>query len=78
MNTPGFVRPWELTHEDRMQISEMTGKIMGWTLEGRSIGYMAEKLHMYPWQVEHNIDEMIYTLRKQVGVRRFLRNLLWK
>lgn len=78
MNTPRFVRPWELTHEDRMQISEMTGKIMRWILEGRSIGYMAEKLHMNPWQVEHNIDEMIYTLRKQVGVRRFLKNLLWK
>ena len=78
MKTTRFVRPWKLMHEDRMQISEMSGKIMLWILEGRHIAYMAEQLQMHPYKVEHNIDEMIYVLRKRVETKRFLRNLLWK
>lgn len=73
-----FKRTFELTEEDRRQISEMTGNILIWILEGRSIIYMSEKLHLAPWEVEANIDEILYILRKQVGKRRFFKTLFVK
>ena len=51
---------------------------MLWILEGRSIKYMSDKLNLQPWQVEHNIDEMMYDLRKQVGKWRFFKMLFIK
>lgn len=73
-----FKKISKLTDEDKKKVSDMTGKIIIWCLEGRSIGYMSEKLGLHPWQIEHNIDETLYTLRGQVGIRRFLRILFWK
>ena len=73
-----FKRTFGLTEEEKRKVSEMCGDIMLWMLEGRSIGYMSEKLNLPPWQVEANIDEMLYTLRKQVGKRRFLKTLFIK
>lgn len=73
-----FKRTFGLTEEEKHKVSDMCGDIMLWTLEGRSIGYMSEKLNLPPWQVEANIDEMLYTLRKQVGKRRFLKILFIK
>ena len=68
-----FKQFFEMTEEERKRLAEMTGKIMLWIEEGRSIGYMSEKLDLHPQQVEYNIDEMLYVLRKQVGRRRFLK-----
>ena len=73
-----FKHTFLLTEEEKKRVSEMTGKIMLWILEGRSIGYMSEKLNLAPWQIEYNIDEALYTLRRRVGVKRFLRILFWK
>lgn len=73
-----FKRTFGLTEEEKHKVSDMCGDIMLWMLEGRSIGYMSEKLNLPPWQVEANIDEMLYTLRKQVGKRRFLKILFIK
>ena len=73
-----FKRTFRLTEEEKHKVSDMCGDIMLWMLEGRSIGYMSEKLNLPPWQVEANIDEMLYTLRKQVGKRRFLKTLFIK
>lgn len=67
-----------MNDEDKRKVSEMCGKMMLWILEGQSIGYMSEKLDLPPWQIEANMDEMLYTLRKQVGIRRFLRTLFYK
>lgn len=53
-----FKRNFELTDEHKRKISEMSGKIMIWLIEGRSICYMAEQLNMEPWQVKRNIAEM--------------------
>lgn len=73
-----FKRTLGLTEEEKHKVSEMTGNIMLWILEGRSIGYMSEKLNLQPWQVNCNIDEMLYTLRKKVGRRRFFKILFIK
>lgn len=73
-----FKHTYLLTDEEKRQVSEMTGKIMLWILEGRSIGYMSKKLNLSPQQIEQNIDAMLYTLRRKVGAKRFLRILLWR
>ena len=73
-----FKHTFLLTDEEKYVISEMTGKIMLWILEGRSIRYMSEKLKLHPQQVEHNIDETLYILRKQVGKWRYIKMLFVK
>lgn len=59
-------------------VSEMNGKVILWILEGRSIGYMSEQLHLKPHEIEANIDELMYILRKHVGKRRFFKTLFVK
>lgn len=73
-----FVKTCEMTKEDKRAVSEMTGKIMLWMLEKRSVGYMADKLNIDPWHVEKNIDETLYTLRNQVGRWRYFKMLFIK
>ena len=62
----------------KARVSEMSGTIILWILEGRSIGYMSEKLCLSPQQIESNIDEMLFVLKKHVGKRRFFKILLTK
>lgn len=73
-----FKRTFCLTEEEKQKVSEMTGKIMLWLLEGRHIGYMSENLNLPPWAIEANIDETLYTLRKHVGKWRYLKMLFKK
>lgn len=73
-----FVKLATLTEEEKKQVSEQTSKIMLWVLEGRSVGYMSEQLHLPPWQIESNIETTLYVLRKQVGLKRFIRTLFFK
>lgn len=73
-----FKHTFLLTDEEKKQVSEMDGKIMLWILEGRSLVYMAEKLHLQPWQVVQNVDEMLYTLKRQIGWKRYLKILFWR
>lgn len=73
-----FKQTFMLNNEEKKQVSEMSGKIILWILEGRSIGYMSEMLHLSPREVERNIDEMLFTLMKQVGKRRFFKKLFVK
>ena len=73
-----FIKTILLTPEQKRKVSEMSGKIMLWILEGRSTLYMAEQLNLSIWEVEANIDETLYTYMRQVGKRRFLRTLFRK
>ena len=73
-----FKQTFLLNHEEKKQISEMSGKIILWILEGKDIGYMSEKLHLSPQQMESNINEMLFTLKEHVGKRRFFKILLAK
>ncbi len=73
-----FVHNFMLTEDDKRQVSEMSGKIMLWILEGRDIGYMSKNLNLPPWQIEYNIDEMLYDLRKHVGLKRFIKTIFFK
>jgi len=74
-----FVRTIDLTDEDMKKVSKLSGRIMAWCIEGRSTAYMAEHfVDLQPWQIEHNIDEMLYELRKHVGLWRYIKILFRK
>ena len=73
-----FKQTFMLDNNEKKQVSEMSGKIILWILEGRSIGYMSEMLNLSPCQIESNINEMLFTLMKQVGKRRFFKILCIK
>ena len=67
-----------LTGDEKKQVGEMCWKIVLWILEGQSTCYMAENLKMHPRQVNDNICELLYILKKKVGLKQFLRVLFWK
>lgn len=73
-----FKQTFLLSDGEKKQVSEMSGKIILWILEGRSIGYMSENLHLSPQQIESNIDEVLFVIKKYVGKRRFFKILLTK
>lgn len=73
-----FKQTFLLNNEEKKQISDMSGKIILWILEGRDIGYMSEKLHLSPQQIESNVNELLFTLKEHVGKRRFFKILLAK
>lgn len=73
-----FKRTFLLSNEEKIQVSEMCGKIILYALEGRSIGYMSKMLNLKPCEIQTNINEMLYILLKQVGKREFLKTLFMK
>lgn len=73
-----FKRTVELNERDKQNISEMCGKIIVALIEGRSTYQMSNILNMQPHEVEHNIDEMLYTLRTHVGKKRYIKTLFRK
>ena len=73
-----FKRTFELTDEEKRKVSEMTGKMMLWMLEGRSTGYISKNLNLHPRQVEENFEETLFVLLKQVGWKRYLKVLFHK
>lgn len=70
-----FKETSNLTDEEIFVVSDMTGKMMRCVLEGKSIDYMAEKLHLEPHQVKENIFEAIYDFKKVIGWKLYLK--LW-
>lgn len=62
-----FKRVVDLTDNEKRNISEMTGKIQLWLLEGRHIGYISEQLNLPPWMVKENMCETIYEHLSMVG-----------
>lgn len=73
-----FKKTFLLTDEEKRKVADMSGKIMLWILEGRSIGYMSDNLKLKPSQINYNIIEDLYILRKQVGRWQYLKVLFMK
>lgn len=73
-----FKQTFMLTEDEKRKVAEMNGKILKWMMEGRSVKYMAQQLKLTPQQVEHNINEMLYDLKKQVGIKKFIKTLFVK
>ena len=73
-----FKRTVSLSDKEKIQVSEMCGKIILYTLEGRSIEYMSKMLNLRPCEIKTNINEMLYVLLKQVGKREYLKTMFMK
>lgn len=73
-----FKRTVSLSNEEKIQVSEMCGKIILYALEGRNIGYMSKMLNLSPYEIKTNINEMLYVLLKQVGKREYLKTVFMK
>lgn len=73
-----FKRTFLLSNEEKIQVSEMCGKIILYALEGRSIEYISKMLNLRPCEIKTNINEMLYVLMKQVGKREYLKTMFMK
>ena len=73
-----FKRTFLLSDKEKIQVSEMCGKIILYALEGRSIEYMSKMLNLRPYEIKNNINEMLYVLMKQVGKREYLKTMSMK
>ena len=73
-----FKRTFLLSDKEKIQVSEMCGKIILYSLEGRSIGYMSKMLNLSPYEIQTNIHEMLYVLLKQIGKREYLKTMFMK
>lgn len=58
---------FSMTEEEKQKFIEVNGKIILYLVERRSLFDMAKKLDLEPWQVDHNVDELLYELRKSLG-----------
>lgn len=65
----------QLTREERIEVSELVGKIMLGVLENKSSRDIAAETGLNTWEVEANINTTLYTLCKRVGPWRYLRNI---
>ena len=68
----------KLTEEEKKKVSKMVGDMTLFMLEGRSIGYMSEKLHLPPSMIKSNIDETLRVFRNRVGRWRYFKILFVK
>ncbi len=71
-------RIFNMTEEEKQKFIEMNGKIILYLVERRSLFDIANKLEMKPWEVDHNIDELLYELRKSLGWKRYIKALFRK
>lgn len=67
-----------MTDEEWQQVSEMCGKIMLGILRCDPDYKIAKDLNLDSWQLNHNVDEMLYDLKKRVGWKRYLKILFMK
>ena len=73
-----FKRLCDMTEEDKQKFIEMNGKIILYLAEMRSLLYISKELKLEPYQVNHNIDEILYDLRKSLGWKRYIKALFIK
>lgn len=66
---------FNLTEKGKQKFVDTNGKIILYLVERRSLLYMAEQLNLEPWQVNHDIDEMLCELRKSLGWKRYIKAL---
>lgn len=69
---------FSMTEEEKQKFIEVNGKTILYLVEQRSLFDMAKKLDLEPWQVDHNIDELLYELRKSLGWKRYIKALFIK
>lgn len=69
---------FQMTAEEKKRHVEVVGTTVQMVEEGRGTWQIAEKLRLHPYQVEENIDEILYILRKRLGLKRFIKSIFIK
>lgn len=67
-----------MNEEEKKRFVDVTGRMILYIEERRSLYDMANKLDLYAWQVDHNIDNLLYELRKSLGWKRYIKALFIK
>lgn len=71
-------RVHQMNEEEKKRFVDITGRMVLYIEEQRSLIDMANRLDLYAWQVDHNIDELLYQLRKSLGWKRYIKALFIK
>lgn len=69
---------FNMTESDKERFVEVVGKTMLGLEMGDSIEDIAKSVDLEPHQVEDNIDADLYTIRKRVGWKRYIKALFVK
>lgn len=69
---------FNMTEEEKQRFIDINGKTILYLVERRSLFDMAERLNLEAWQIDHNIDELLYELRKSLGWKRYIKALFNK
>ena len=67
-----------MTEIEKQQLSKIIGDTFIMLEESYSIEQIAKELKVEPWQVEYNIDDILYRLRRCLGWRRYIRTMFMK
>ena len=67
-----------MTEIEKQQLSKIIGDTFIMLEESYSIEQIAKELKLEPWQVEYNIDDILYRLRRRLGWRRYIRTMFMK
>ncbi len=67
-----------MTEIEKQQFSKIIGDTFIMLEESYSIEQIAKELKLEPWQVEYNIDDILYRLRRRLGWRRYIRTMFMK
>ena len=68
----------EMSEETKKKFVNTIGITVLCLSEGKCSYHISKELKLPPWQVDRNIDELIYTLRHTLGWKRFIRALFIK
>lgn len=69
---------FNMTEEEKQRCIEVNGKIILYLTERRPLFDIANRVDLASWQVNHNIDEILYNLRKSLGWKRYIKALFIK
>ena len=68
-------RVHQMNEEEKKRFVDIVGRTVLYIEEQRSLYDMANKLDLHAWQVNYNIDELLYQLRKHLGWKRYIKAL---
>lgn len=68
----------DMSEDEKKKFVNTVGIITLCLAEGKGLWDMADELKMEAYYVDHDIDEILYVLRKGVGLRRFIKSIFLK
>ncbi len=68
----------QMTDEDKQRFIYVIGTMCLRIGEGFNSKQIADEIDLHPYQVDENIIELLYTIRKRIGVWRFIKTIFIK